>query len=201
VASIVACDKNSEDPSYATGPGQYQGGYGAQYQGGYGASYQGGAGATYGQGAAPQGGAAPQPQPTSNKATPIPPAMAAPAAPIIKATASRETQGMSEAGGPFAGQFQQGQVLEQPFQIEGNTCYTVVAVSPLGITELDVQIVVNNPPAPEFVAAQDNTTGPQAILGGGNNCWRNPFPVGGQAVVRMIATAGSGIAMAQVYKK
>ncbi len=146
----------------------------------------------------------PQPtgQPTSGGGTaqPLPPAAAAVAQPILTGLAGQEVQGMQPDGPSFAGQFQQGQTLEQPFQIQPGKCYSVVGVG-VGITELDVQIVLHQPPLPPYVAAQDQGTGPQAVLGGRGNCFKNPLPVGGPAKVVMTATGGSGIAMAQIYSK
>jgi len=135
-------------------------------------------------------------------ATPIAPAAAAAATPVLTAMAANETRGMSPEGGAFAGQFQQGQTLEQPFNIEPGKCYTVVGVG-LGITELDIQIVMQPPipGAPPVPLAQDNQTGPNATLGGGGNCFKNALPIGGPGKVIVKATGGSGIALAQIYKK
>jgi len=108
--------------------------------------------------------------------------------------------GMQPDGPSFAGQFQQGQTLEQAFQIQPGKCYSVIGVG-VGITELDVQIVLHQPPLPPYVAAQDQGTGPQAVLGGKGQCFKNPLPVGGPAKVVMTATGGAGIGMAQVYSK
>ncbi|HHH11422.1 MAG TPA: hypothetical protein ENK23_05040 [Sorangium sp.] len=107
---------------------------------------------------------------------------------------------MSPDGSAFAGQFQQGQTLEQPFQLQAGRCYTAVGVG-VGITELDIQIVSNQPPIPPQVLAQDNTQGPQAVLGGGGNCFRNPLPVGGAAKLVVRATGGSGTALVQLYSR
>jgi hypothetical protein len=159
-------------------------------------------GQPYPQPAQPQPGT-PAPQPTgggSGTATPLPPAAAAVAQPILTGLAGQEVQGMQPDGSSFAGQFQQGQTLEQPFQIQPGKCYSVIGVG-VGITELDVQIVLHQPPLPPYIAAQDQGTGPQAVLGGRGNCFKNPLPVGGPAKVVMTATGGAGIAMAQVYSK
>jgi hypothetical protein len=114
--------------------------------------------------------------------------------------AQKETAGMAEDGPAMAGQFQQGQVLEQAIQIQPGRCYTVVGVG-IGITELDIELVLSQPPLPEYVAAADSSSGAQAILGGGGNCFKNPLPVGGPGKIRVKATGGSGIALAQVYSK
>lgn len=175
-------------------PGQYQPGgqYGGQQPGGYPTAPQ------------PQP-TAPQPQPTGTapagggQATPINAAMATP---VITAIAAGEVQGMQPEGGAFAGQFAEGQTLEQPFNINPGKCYSVVAVAlPGGIQELDAQIVVQIPPAPAFVLAQDNATGPNATVGGKGSCFKNPSPFGGPGKVIIRATRGAGFAGAQLYVK
>ena len=145
--------------------------------------------------APPAGGAA-----GGSTATPIPPAAAAAAQPILTGMAQKETAGMAPVGSSFAGQFQQGQTLEQPVQLEPNKCYTVVGVG-IGITELDIQLVVHQPPAPAIALAQDQGAGPQAVLGGGGQCFRYLAPIGAPGKIVMTATGGSGLAMAQVYAK
>jgi hypothetical protein len=173
-ASLIACTDNPE-PEYPSGAGGYgaNNSYGAQYpQGGYGAqTAQGGYGAAS---TNPQGGAGAQtpstssggtPPPTSGgTATPIAPAMAAAAQPLLTGMAQQETAGMSPVGGAMAAQFSQGQIHEQTFQLQAGKCYKVVGVG-IGITELDIEIVLHQPPLPEYVAATDQGTGPQAWNG------------------------------------
>ncbi|MEZ4440391.1 MAG: hypothetical protein R3B72_14945 [Polyangiaceae bacterium] len=195
VAALTACGDNP-DPN---DPSNFNQGYG--YPQPTGAYPQPGAAPTTGY---PQPTAtAPAPAPTAaggSSATPVPPAAAAMAQPILTGLAQSEVAGMSPDGASFAGQFQQGQTLEQPFQIQPGRCYSVVAVG-IGITELDVQIVLHQPPLPPYVAAQDQGTGPQAVLGGKGQCFKNPLPVGGPAKVVMTATGGAGLAMGQIYSK
>lgn len=196
-AALIACDKE-QTADYPTGTG----GYGASYTGGYGASYaQGGYGATAAQGgagAAYTGGAGGGTTTAGNMATALPPAGLMLVTPVLQALAQKETAGRQPDGAPFGGNFQQGQILEQPITLQPGRCYTVVGLG-MGITELDVEIVVSAPPAPEWVAATDNQQGPQAVLGGGSNCFKNPLPVGGPAKVRIRATGGNGLAAAQVF--
>lgn len=201
-ALAVACGGDDPDPNYPTGAGGYyaSGGYGAQSptSGGYGAQTPTGgygAGTPTGQATTGAGGAT-----AGNTATPIPPTAAAVAAPILRGLAQAEVAGSQEDGPAFAGQFQEGQVLEQPLTLHPGRCYSVVGIG-VGIEELDVEIVVHQPPAPEFVAAQDQGTGPQATLGGGQSCFKNPLPIPGPAKVRVRATKGTGIALAQVYSR
>src|SRR5262245_47844194 len=193
---VLACSDNPEpnDPS-----GYNQGYYGAQPQPGY---PQPGYPQPYGQ---------PQPQPTApapaptgqagTSATPIAPAAAAAAQPILTGLAQKEVAGMQPDGAAFAGQFQEGQTLEQPFNIQPGRCYSVVGVG-IGIQELDIQIAAQPVPnLPPTVLAQDQTTGANATLGGKGNCFKNPLPIGGPAKVIVKATKGSGMAVAQIYVK
>jgi hypothetical protein len=107
---------------------------------------------------------------------------------------------MQPDGSPFAAQFQEGQIWEQPINIAAGKCYSVVAAS-AGIQELDVQLVLHAAPLPPQVLATDSTTGPNATLGGKGQCFKNPLPVGGPGKVIVKATRGGGPAIAQVYVK
>jgi hypothetical protein len=136
-----------------------------------------------------------------SSATPLPPLGAAAATALLQTMASSEAPGMKPDSGAFAGQFQEGQTLEQPFNIQIGKCYTVIGASS-GIVELHVQIVAQQPPLPAVVLAQDNGTGPQPVLGGkGAGCWRNPLPIAGPGKIILKATKGSGMAAAQVFVK
>jgi len=172
-------------PGYGQ-PGQ-PGGYG---QPGYG---QPGGQPGYGQPAQPAGGGAAQP---------IAGAAAAAATPMLMGLGQSEAPGARPEGGVFAGQFQEGQTLEQAINVQPGKCYTVVAMG-MGIQQLDVQLVAQ--PMPNFpptVLAQSQGQGPQATLGGkAAGCWKNPLPIGGPAKVVLRATRGGGMAAAQIYVK
>lgn len=208
--SVAAAGCGGSDTPDPNDPSQMQGQYGAQGQYGYPSGQYGQGqpqqpGQPYPQQPAPQQPAPQQPAPQQGgggtMATPIAPAMAAAATPIMQGMAMTETPGMQPDGGAFAGQFSQGQILEQPFNIQPGKCYSVVAVG-IGITELDVMIQVQPVPAfPAQTLAQDNMSGAQAVLGGKGNCFKNPLPVGGPAKVVMKATGGSGMAIGQLYSK
>jgi hypothetical protein len=147
-----------------------------------------------------QGGPAPQ---AGGQATPIAPAMAAASSLLIQGLAAQEAPGMSPDGGAFAGQFQEGQVLEQPINLAPNKCYTIIGVGGPGIQDLQVQLVAQPmpglPPAP---LAQSTGNGPNATLGGGRGkCWKFMSPIGFPAKVVMKANKGAGLAAAQVFVK
>lgn len=178
------------------GYGQPQPGYGqpgpgyGQPQPGYGQPGPG-----YGQpGPAPGGG---------GPAQPLAPGAAAAATPVLMGLAQSEAPGMRPDGGVFAGNFQEGQTLEQPINIQPGKCYTVLAAG-LGVQQLDLQLVAQPMPnLPPTVIAQSHTQGPQATLAGksGGGCWKNPLPIGGPGKVIMKATRGAGMAAAQIYMK
>jgi hypothetical protein len=221
----LACggsEPQATDPNqYANGAGQYQAGQQpGQYQqpGGYQqpGQYQqpGGYQQQPGQYQQPQSPTPTQPaqpgampgipgmpgQATSSTgaATPLP--MAAMLTPGLQAIAASDAQGMSADGQSFAGQFQEGQTLEQAINIQAGKCYTIVAMG-AGIQQLDIQLVAQQAPLPAVVLAQSNTTGAQASLGGKGQCFRNPLPIGGPGKVVIKATRGAGMAAAQVFVK
>ena len=144
---------------------------------------------------------APAPTATTSSATALPPLAGAAVTPVLQGMASTEAPGMKPDGSPFAGQFKEGDTLEQPINIQAGKCYTVVGASIGGIVELDIQLVAQTAPLPPVVLAQDSTTGPTATLGGKGQCFRNPLPIGGPGKVILKATKGAGLAAAQVYVK
>ncbi len=135
---------------------------------------------------------------STGAATPLP--MAAMLTPALQAISMSDAHGMAPDGQSFAGQFQQGQTMEQPLTIQAGKCYTVVAVG-AGITQLDIKLIAQQAPLPPMVLAQSNTQGANASLGGKGQCFRNPLPIGGPGKIVLTATAGAGIAAAQVYVK
>jgi len=188
-------------PGYGQ-PGQPQPGYGQPGYGqpGYGQPGQPGQ-PGYGQPGYGQPGQPGQPA-AGGQAQPMAPGAAAAATPILVALGQSEAPGAHPEGGVFAGQFQEGQTLEQPINVQPGKCYTVVAGG-AGIAQLDIQLVAQ--PAPMFpatVLAQSQGQGPQATLGGkATGCWKNPLPFGGPAKIILKATRGAGMAAAQVYVK
>jgi hypothetical protein len=180
----LACDDKQGEAEYPTGTG---GTYGTT--GGYGASYSTG-------GSTATGGA----PPTSNTAAALPPAAGLLVGPILKETASRETSGMREDGPALVASFMQGQTYDTDFTIQPNQCYAIVGVG-MGVTELDIEVILNQPPAPQSTLASDSLTGPQSVVGGSGNCYRYSSPVAVPVKIRTRATGGSGIVMVQVYSK
>lgn len=143
---------------------------------------------------------APAPQPTGSMATALPPAAGMLVGPILKGTAEKETSGMAEDGVATVASFMQGQHYDQDFIIQPGRCYTVVGVG-MGVTELDIAVLLNQPPAPETPIIQDDRTGPQSVVGGAGNCHRNTSLVPIPVKIRTTVTGGSGIVMVQVYSK
>jgi hypothetical protein len=140
------------------------------------------------------------PAPTGNMAAALPPAAGIAVGPILQGTAEKETSGMHEDGPAVVASFMQGQIYEQEFMIQPGRCYTVVGVG-LGIIELDMSVVVNQPPAPEAALAQDDRSGPHSVVGGAGRCTSTTSLVPIPVKIRTTATSGSGIVMTQVYSK
>jgi hypothetical protein len=117
------------------------------------------------------------------------------------AFAQQEAPGMQREGTVIAGQFKEGQTLEQPFQMLPGKCYTVLAVG-AGVQEVDLTIVAVTPiPQASGVLAQDTGTGASASLGGKGNCFKWSLPVGINAKYVVKATHGQGIIASQLYSK
>ena len=151
----------------------------------------------------PAPGATPAPggQPSSGAATAIDPNFASVATVPLMAFAQQEAPGMSREGQVSAGNFKEGQTLEQPFQMLPNKCYTVLAVG-AGVQEVDISIVAVTPiPQASGVLAQDQGTGSSASLGGRGNCYKWSFPFGINAKFVVKATRGQGVIAGQLYSK
>lgn len=131
----------------------------------------------------------------------IDPTMATVATVPLAQLSLQHAQGMTKEGGVLAGNFQEGQILEQSFQMMPGKCYTVIATS-AGISELDLKIIALTPlPGDPPPVAQDNTQGNNAVLGGSGACFKWQAPVGVNAKWVMTATKGSGVAAGQLYVK
>lgn len=137
------------------------------------------------------------------QATPMAPAAAMGADVILTGLAQQEAPGMQAEGTAFAGQFAEGQTLEQPLNLQPGKCYTIVAGSLGGVQELDVMIQGQLlPQLPAATLAQDQGNGPNATLGGkAAGCWKNPSPLAVPVKVVLRVTKGNGMAAAKVYVK
>jgi hypothetical protein len=115
--------------------------------------------------------------------------------------ASSQAPGMQKDGAPIAGNFQTGQTLESTFTFQPGKCYTLLATG-VGITQLDLEMQYVTPvPGLSPQVGKSSTRGAQASIGAGNNCLKplSPFPAQAKYIVR--ATAGAGVASAQLFSK
>lgn len=108
--------------------------------------------------------------------------------------------GMQKDGPVLAGNFQEGQRLEQGIQLMPNRCYTIIG-SGAGVSELDIQLVVINPLGQPMVVAQDSQQGASSVVGPSGNCFKWQFPAGANGKWIMQATRGAGVAAGQAYVK
>lgn len=145
------------------------------------------------------GGSGSLPEVAAAEATPIDVTMAAQAGPLVTYLASAHLPaGAKPFGAPFAAQFAEGQRLSLVVQLEAGRCYTVVAAGLPPIRELDVELRADGsePPAPPL--AKDAGSGPQAILGSRDQCYRAP---GGPVKLVMTVTKGEGVAAGQLFAR
>ncbi len=108
--------------------------------------------------------------------------------------------GAKPVGGALAGNFQTGQCLETQIMLNPGKCYTVVGTG-AGPTEVDVQFVLPMPGPLAQVIAQDNGSGPMAVLGKSPDCFKNPSPIAAPMKLVLKVSAGQGMAAAQLYEK
>jgi hypothetical protein len=102
-----------------------------------------------------------------------------------------------------------GGKITVPVTLQPGKCYTFLAHSFPNVTDIDVFLRPNLGPSPppllamfaNTVIAQDSEQGPIASIGGGKNCFKNPFPIPGAGVVEVVAKQGGGPIAIQVYSK
>src|SRR6187402_3495539 len=156
-------------------------------------------------GTAPAATTPPAAAPTGAAATPLDPATAQVVTALIAPlAATAAAPGAKAVGAAIAGNFGQGQSLEQIVQMNPGKCYTIVGAGvPTTITNLDIQLVpsVVIPGLPAAVVAADSTQGATAIVGQQPNCYKWALPMGGTMKVVVSVSAGQGMAAAQVFEK
>lgn len=131
----------------------------------------------------------------------IDPNFAAAATVPLMAFSQQQAPGMQREGQVAAANFQEGQVMEEPVNLQPGKCYTVLAVG-AGVAEVDISLQLTTPiPGMATALAQDTGSGQQAALGGGGNCYKWPWPMAGQAKYVIKATRGGGVVAAQLYTK
>jgi len=141
---------------------------------------------------------------TGPAATPLDPATAQVVTSLIAPlAASAAAPGAKPVGAAIAGNFAQGQSLEQTVQMNPGKCYTIVGAGAPTIQNLDIQLVpsIAVPGLPAAVVAAYNSQGSNAIVGQQPNCYKWALPMGGTMKVVVSVSAGQGMAAAQVFEK
>lgn len=137
-------------------------------------------------------------------ATPLDPATAQIVTSLIAPlAATAAAPGAKPVGAAIAGNFTQGQSLDQTVQMNPGKCYTIVGVGVPTIQNLDIQLVpsISIPGLPAAVVAADSTQGATAIVGQQPNCYKWALPMAGTMKVVITVSAGQGMAAAQVFEK
>jgi hypothetical protein len=123
----------------------------------------------------------------------------------MTADAAIDAPRMGAEGAVLAGNFQEGQVLEQPITIMPGRCYTFIAASAGGIgpQELEIQLIAQSiiPGLVPLMGEQRGAAG-KVVLGKGAGCIKLaliPIAVPSRWVIK--ATRGSGIVAGQAFSK
>ncbi|HSC86958.1 MAG TPA: hypothetical protein VLC09_06790 [Polyangiaceae bacterium] len=135
-------------------------------------------------------------------AAPVDLSMAASAAPLIQyLSAAHLPAGARPFGAAFAGQFAEGQVLEQRVQLTAGKCYTVVAAGLPPVREVDLALYLQEGEGHAATAlATDKEAGAQAVLGRKTECFR-PTDAQKNLVLVVSVPQGQGVAAAQMFEK
>lgn len=154
--------------------------------------------------AAPTASAAPTAAPSAS-ASPLAalePALASAAQAVLNEVARAEAPGAKPAGATKVGLLGAGQQSELAATLQPGKCYTIVAVGLPPVAEVNVQLLpATGVPGLDAVLAQDQGTGPQAILGKAPNCYKWALPVAGPVRVVTTVAVGQGLVATQVYEK
>jgi hypothetical protein len=124
----------------------------------------------------------------------------------LNADAAVDAPRMNQEGTILAGNFQEGQVLEQLVTIMPNRCYTFIAAATggAGPQELEIQLLAVSP-IPGLTAPMMGEQKGQAgkvVLGKGGGCIKLAFiPVGVPSKWVIKAIRGSGVVIGQAYSK
>lgn len=142
------------------------------------------------------------PSASANPVAPIEPALQQTALAILNEVAAREAPGAKPVGETRVALLGTNQTVEQLITLKPGKCYTAISVGLLPINEVNIQLLPETTvPGANLVLAQDQTQGPQAILGQGPNCFKWALSVEGRVRVVTTVAVGAGLLGAQVYEK
>jgi len=138
-------------------------------------------------------------------AVPVDVTMAAAAGPLIQAIAqSHVPAGAKPFGAPFAGQFQEGQVLRQRLELGAGHCYSALAAGLSPLREIRLGFYLVDPKNPDGIVSpallEEEVPGAQAVLGRKETCFR-PTASQTQVWLYLLAEKGQGVAAGQVFEK
>lgn len=122
------------------------------------------------------------------------PTMGMAAAPILTPL-QQQHAGMNsrQVGETLAGNLSAGQYIKAPVQLQPGKCYTGIGQ---GAQPVKVELVAQVGDAPMATSQPDLIS----VLGSGQNCFKNPFPIAAPAYFRVVAQ-GSGPVSAALYEK
>ncbi|MBM4375682.1 MAG: hypothetical protein FJ095_11405 [Deltaproteobacteria bacterium] len=153
---------------------------------------------------------APQPPPPPATPQPCDASMQVLLQGAIKAREKAELgPGMKPESGFVCMTVPEGGSATVPVMLQSGRCYAFLAQSLPNVSEVDLALKPNfgNPPPPLLAAfasapfAVDSDVGPAATIGKGAQCFKNPLPIPGLALVEVKARTGAGAVAVQVYSR
>jgi hypothetical protein len=125
---------------------------------------------------------------------------------VLNELAKREAPGAKPVGETRVALLGTNQTAEQLLTLKPGKCYTVIASGMLPVAEVNVQMFPELGAAAgaagvNLVLAQDQTTGAQAVLGQGANCYKWALSAEGRVRVVTTVAVGAGVVATQVYEK
>lgn len=152
----------------------------------------------------PTGFGLPASAPSGPSAQAIDPNFAGAATAALNLIAASEAVGASKEGSPLAGNFAEGQTLEQQFTFQPGKCYTIAAAG-VGVQEIELTILpqAQIPGLPSVgTMGSAKGSGAKTVLGGGSSCIKLALiPVAVPAKWVLKASKGGGLIAGQLYSK
>lgn len=118
----------------------------------------------------------------------------------IRMTAAAQAKGKRPEGQLLSAKLQQGAHAEATVSLQPGACYTVVGFGGPGVFGYQLNLITA-PPLPPQVLAQSDVEGNDPVVGPGDQCIKNPYPLPMQVKVDMHLVKGQGLVGAQLYRK
>jgi hypothetical protein len=118
----------------------------------------------------------------------------------LENTARGEAASMKPDADMITAILDEGQRLTVPVSIAAGACATFIAHGGLGVIEVDL-FLTQGKGADVTILAQDPETGPIAVIGGSDGCFKGPKGEALSADLSVVARRGKGPVVARVFRR